>query len=217
MKNNFSEIIKKTVEHVRDYFSEDTTGHDFWHINRVWSISKKIARQEKSDMFVVEMSALLHDMSDFKFTNKRAGDRKIISWLKKNKVCEEKINEIINTIDSVSFKGASAENKATTIESKIVQDADRLDALGAIGIARAFAYGGETKRPIYDSEIEPTKYKTFKEYKLNKTTSINHFYEKILLIKRLLNTKTAKQIAENRHKYTKEFLKEFYAEWNGKK
>jgi uncharacterized protein len=164
------------------------------------------------------MAALLHDVADEKLNNHSAslGKKRVIKWLKSLSISEENTQKIWNAINSVSFKGAKTKNPAKTIEAKIVQDADRLDAIGAIGIARAFAFGGTIKRDIYDPSFEPNIHKSYKEYKKREGTSINHFYEKLLLLKDGFNTVSAKKIAQKRHGYLEGYLKEFFIEWEGK-
>lgn len=170
-------------------------------------------------MFVVKLASLLHDISDWKFNSgdDSIGPKTARKWLEKLQVKEETIFQICEIIKNISFKGANVKiNKMQTKEGMIVQDADRLDAIGAIGIGRAFAYGGYDKREMYNPNIKPIKHKSFVQYKKNRSPTINHFYEKLLLLKNLMNTKTARKIAEKRHKFMKEFLDKFYNEWNGK-
>lgn len=212
---NRNKIIQKVKEYVKKELGHEPTGHDFWHAFRVWKIAKEIARKEGGDLFVIELSALLHDIADWKFYggNTKAGSKKAKALLKKLKV-EDKITEdVCHIVDNVSFKGAGVKNGIKTKEGKIVQDADRLDVIGAIGIARVFAYGGFKEREIYNPEIKSRLHRSFKEYKNSKGTSINHFYEKLLLIKDRLNTKTAKKIAKRRHKFLETYLKQFFKEW----
>ena len=213
------QIIKQVVEFVKQTCGEDRTGHDWEHTYRVWWVAKKIAKKEGADMFVVELGALLHDIADFKFNK---GDDKVSSKITKkllNKLEVDKsiIKKVMYIVDEVSFKGAGGKNEINTIERKIVQDADRLDALGAIGIARTFTYGGHVGRKIHDPNIQPTLCKTFEAYKKSDSSSINHFYEKIFLLKDRMNTKTGKEMAKKRHTFTKIYLKEFLSEWKGTK
>ncbi len=216
---NKNQIIKETAKIVKEKLYGEPTGHDWWHIYRVWKTAKKIAKKEGNvDMFIVQMGALLHDIDDWKFNNGdiHAGSRTARRILEKMKVDENYISAVCEIIDDVSFKGAGVKSKMKTKEGMIVQDADRLDAMGAIGIARCFATGTKFKREIYNPNKKPKFHKSFEEYKKSKSTSINHFYEKLLLLKDLMNTKTAKKIAERRHKFMKEFLDEFFKEWDGK-
>lgn len=208
--------INKTIHFAKETFKEDSSGHDWWHTHRVSKLAKQIAVKEKADLFIVEMAALLHDISDFKFnSNIEVGKNKVISHLKSLGIEGELIDKIWSAVETVSFRGANVLNKPTTLEGMVVQDADRLDALGAIGIARTFAYGAHKGRAIYDPEIKPTLHKTADEYLQRDSSSINHFYEKLFLLKEMVNTETAKKIAKKRHDFLKIYLKEFLTEWNG--
>ena len=214
-----AQIIDKTKNYLENKFKDENTGHDWWHMYRVWQLSKRIAKAEPSaDMFVVELGALLHDVADWKFNDGdlEAGPKVAREWLGSLQVKDEIILRVEDIIRNVSFKGANVKQNMKSIEGKIVSDADKLDAIGAIGIARTFAYGGANGTPIYDPNIEPVKHKTFEEYKNSKTHTINHFYEKLLLIKDKLYTQTAKDIAKHRHDIMKNYLDEFYNEWNVK-
>ena len=212
---NKNRVIEEVKKYVKKDLEGETTGHDWWHSWRVWKLSKKIAKKEGGDLFIIELAALLHDIADWKFYggNAKTGVNKVKKLLRKLAVDEEIINHICHIIENISFKGAGVKNKIETKEGMIVQDADRLDVLGAIGIARTFAYGGFKKREIYNPDIKPKLHKSFKEYKNSKNTSINHFYEKVLLLKDRLNTKTAKKIARQRHKFLEDYLEEFFKEW----
>jgi uncharacterized protein len=212
------QIINKTAEFVKVTLSGQDPGHDWWHVYRVWKNSILIVKNEKADMFVVELAALLHDIADWKFHggSDDIGHQMAREWLEKNSVNEIIISHVCQIIKDVSFKGAGVENKIKTLEGMIVQDADRLDAIGAIGIARSFSYGGHKGRELYNPKIKPVKHKTFEQYKKNNGPTINHFYEKLLLLKDMMNTATAKKIAEHRHKVMEGFLKEFLQEWDGK-
>ncbi|MCD6274416.1 MAG: HD domain-containing protein [Candidatus Aenigmarchaeota archaeon] len=212
-------IIKKTAEFVKDRLEREVTGHDWWHAERVWKLALKIAKKEKDvDLFVVQLAALLHDIADWKFHggDDTLGPQLAEEWLKKLKVEEEIISHVCEIIKEISFKGAKLKSKMRTKEGMIVQDADRLDAIGAIGIARCFATGAKLNQEIYNPKINPKLHKTFEDYKKAESTSINHFYEKLLLLKDLMNTKTAKKIAEKRHKFMEQFLDRFFKEWNCK-
>jgi len=211
------QIIRNTTEFIKKEFANETSGHDWWHIYRVWKDSIELAKQEKCDLFIVEMAALLHDLSDFKFIEKEEGKNKIIAWLKKQELDSEQIERILEVVEDISFKGAESESKIRSREAAVVQDADRLDAIGAVGIARAFAYGGKVGRPLYDPSVKATMHKSFEDYKKHGNSStVNHFYEKLLLLGDRLNTESAKKVAEKRHKYMEQFLDEFYKEWEGK-
>jgi len=213
-------VIKKTAEFVKDHLEREVTGHDWWHTERVWKLTLRIAKKEGKDvdLFVVQLAALLHDIADWKFHggDDTLGPKLGEKWLKKLKVEEKTISHVCEIIKEISFKGAKVKSKMRTKEGMIVQDADRLDAIGAIGIARCFATGAKLNQEIYNPKIKPKLHKTFEEYKKAESTSINHFYEKLLLLKDLMNTKTAKKIAEKRHKFMKQFLDRFFKEWNCK-
>ena len=211
------EIIQKTAEYIKQEFSGDSSGHDWWHIYRVWKNALTICEHEKGDIFVVELAALLHDLDDWKFNP--AGEEipvRAEAWMKKSGVDEKNSAHVSEIITHLSFKGAEVENKIRTLEGKIVQDADRLDAIGAIGIGRAFAYGGYKNRMMYDPDSPPQLHSTFEQYKNSKSATINHFHEKLLLLKDMMNTPTAKKIAEQRHQVMLDFLDQFMKEWEGK-
>lgn len=213
------QVIANTVVFVKKKLNGDSTGHDWWHIYRVWKMSLMISNKEGGNHFIIELAALLHDIADWKFNdgNSYVGTDIINDWLTSQNVEPKIIKSVIEIINTLSFKGANVETPMGTIEGKIVQDADRLDALGAIGITRAFAYGGYKKREIYNPDIKPVLHNTFDEYKKNRGTSINHFYEKLLLLKDRMNTETAKKMAIERHHYMESFLKEFFSEWHCEK
>ncbi|MFH1246759.1 MAG: HD domain-containing protein [Candidatus Micrarchaeota archaeon] len=214
---NKQEIIEKTAKIIKEKMAGEGTGHDWWHVCRVWKTAEHIAQEEEADLFIVELGALLHDVADWKFHEEGAGPKEARKILEQVSTDRETIEKVVHVVENVSFKGAGEENKIQSLEGKIVQDADRLDAIGAIGITRAFAYGGYKNREIYNPEVTPEQHATFEQYKNNKGTTINHFYEKLLLLKDRMNTQTAKKMAEHRHKYMEDFLQEFYAEWEGKK
>ncbi len=207
-------VIKRTEAFVRGLFREESSGHDWWHIHRVRNMAKKIAEIEGGDLFIIEMAALLHDLDDWKLNGDN--DNKSVKWLETSGIDEKDCSRIIRIIEEVSFKGAGVETIPGSIESAIVQDADRLDAIGAIGIARTFAYGGNKNRLIYHPDIKPIMHLSFEEYKSSKAPTINHFYEKLLLLKERMNTNTSKNIAEKRHNFMLDFLNEFYDEWESK-
>lgn len=209
-------IINKTSEFVRKKLSDDCSGHDWWHCYRVYKIATRIGKIENADLFIVKLSALLHDISDWKFNNgdEKLGGKIAGRWLKSIGVDNGTISSVCEIIDALSFKGNDSIAKMRTLEGMVVQDADRLDAIGAIGIARAFAYGGYKHRNIYEPGVKPKKHQNFEQYKKNKGSTINHFYEKLLLLKGLMNTKTAKKIATGRHFFMENFLKEFFEEWD---
>lgn len=213
------EIIQKTADHVKELFLGESTGHDWWHIYRVWQMSLRIGQKEGGDLFVIQLGALLHDIADFKFHNGdlTVGLRVARVWLEEQKVNEVIINQVCYIVKNVSFKGANVANTMKGLEGKVVQDADRIDALGAIGIARTFAYNSKTGNPLYDPELKPHLHDSFEEYKNARSTAINHFYEKILLIKDKLNTPTARKIAEHRHTFLEQYLEEFFKEWEAER
>lgn len=212
------DVIAQTEEYVKKSLEDIEKGHDFSHIERVVRNSKKIAQKEGGDLFVIELGALLHDIADWKFNkgDHLAGSKKAIEWLGRFNLDPKIIDEVAYIVDNISYRGGTNKNKMRTLEGKIVQDADRLDALGAIGIARAFNFGGHIGRTMHDPKIKPMQFKDFKDYKKKflVNTVINHFYEKLLLLKDKMNTKTAKKIAEDRHEFMLEFLRKFHAEWD---
>lgn len=208
-------IVEKTEEFVKKKLYGEGSGHDWFHIERVYNLSKYLAEKEHADSFTVEMTALLHDIDDWKFsTTTTTNTANIENFLKSLELTNEDIEKIVNIIKTMSFKGGVVDSTQHTIEGKVVQDADRLDAIGAVGIARTFAYGGNKNRVIYDPNIPPINFETLDEVKTKNNHTINHFYEKLLKLKDLMNTPSAKKIAERRHKYMEDFLEEFYYEWN---
>ncbi|MDP3962897.1 MAG: HD domain-containing protein [bacterium] len=217
--NKFA-VLEKTKQHVRALFEREGTGHDWWHIERVFNNATTIAKKEKgADLFIVQLGALLHDVADFKFHggDETIGGRVAARWLKGIGVAEDTIKKVVHIVDNVSFKGLGVRSKMKSLEGKIVQDADRLDAIGAIGIARAFAYGGHKGRALFNPEGKTKKHKSFKAYKKGSDSTIHHFYEKLLYLKDRMNTKTAKRMALQRHTFLKAYLDRFHAEWRGLK
>ncbi len=214
---NQNEILQKTSEYIKQEFGDDSSGHDWWHIYRVWKNAITICEKEKADIFVVELAALLHDLDDWKFNEAEdETPHRAKAWMESCSVDSSVVNQVCEIIMNVSYKGAQVENKMKSLEGFIVQDADRLDAIGAIGIGRAFAYGGYKNRPMYDPEMLNQMHASFEEYKNSKSATINHFYEKLLLLKGMMNTPTAKIIAEQRHEVMLRFLDQFMKEWEGK-
>lgn len=210
------EIVKKTLDFVKAELSESEAGHDWWHAVRVRNTAIKIAKTETCDWFIVEMAALLHDIADAKFHN---GDEKIAAskallFLDSLGIPKDETEHIINIINNISFKGGNTTQNFSSIELSIVQDADRLDAIGAIGIARAFSYGGYKKREFYNPDISPVLNMSPQQYRNSNAPTINHFYEKLLLLKDRMNTKTGKVLAEERHDFMLSFLEQFYKEWD---
>ena len=212
-------IIDQTKDYVRGKLEGEGSGHDWWHVYRVWKNSIHIAKGEKLDLFVVELAALLHDIADWKFCDgdTSLGPKVARGWLEKLEVEENIIVSVCKIINDISFKGAGVNTTMKTKEGMVVQDADRLDAIGAIGVARVFAYGGHAAREIHNPNIKQQVHKTFEQYKNNKGTSINHFYEKLFLLKDLMNTKKAKEIACERDNFMRLYLEQFLDEWEGKK
>ena len=218
--NKMSEnIIEKTIIFVKQQLQNIESGHDWFHIERVYKNALLIAKTENCNLLVVQLAALLHDIADSKFNDgdETIGPKTAREFLISNNIEPEIIDQIVFIIENISFKGGNFERKKSTIELEIVQDADRLDAIGAIGIARTFNYGGYKNRQIYNPEIAPNLAMTKEQYKNSEAPTINHFYEKLLLLKDKMNTETAKKIALKRHQFMENFLEQFYHEWNGKK
>ena len=212
MKNH----ITLTINFVKEKLEGAEAGHDWFHIERVWKLSKKIAEKEGGNLEVIELSALLHDIADPKFHN---GDETLAlkisqNFLEEIQVDAELIEQVLFVIKNISFKNRAEAPENPPLELQIVQDADRLDAIGAIGIARTFNFGGFKNNLMYHPEIKPNQGMNKEEYKKSNGTTINHFYEKLLLLKDLMNTETAKKIASERHNFMLQFLDEFYKEWN---
>jgi len=216
---NHPEIIDQTVKFVKKTLANAEGGHDWWHIYRVWQLAKKIATTEKTNFLVVELGALLHDIADAKFNDgdESIGPKKAREFLQSISVEEELIAHVEKIIQHISFKGGNFEQAFNSTELAVVQDADRLDAMGAIGIARTFNYGGFKNRAIYNPNIQPNLNMSKEEYKNSTAPTINHFYEKLLLLKDRMNTTTGKAMAKHRHQFMEEFLEEFYNEWEGEK
>ncbi|MDD5291361.1 MAG: HD domain-containing protein [Patescibacteria group bacterium] len=211
------EVINKTKKYVRDRLGNEATGHDWWHAFRVWKTAKYIARKEGGDLFIIELAALLHDIADWKFNKGKKGlESKLIkNFLGKLKVNREIIKNVCEIVENMSFSltGAKAKSRMKTKEGKIVQDADRLDALGAIGIARTFATGNFFSRPIFNPRIKINR-RVEDLRKRDSYSSIHHFYDKLLLLKNLMNTDTGKKLATDRHKFLEKYLNQFFKEWN---
>ncbi|HCE53534.1 MAG TPA: phosphohydrolase [Lutibacter sp.] len=215
---NTQQIIKNTEAFVKNALKNAEGGHDWFHILRVWNNAKLISKNENVDGFVVELGALLHDIADSKFHNgdETIGPKIAREFLESQQVDESIIVHIENIISNISFKGGNFEQQFNSPELEVIQDADRLDAIGAVGIARTFNYGGFKNRPLYNPEISPDLNQTKEAYKNSEAPTINHFYEKLLLLKDRMNTFTGRKIAANRHQYMEHFLNQFYDEWNGK-
>lgn len=211
-----SELVRKVTALVQRQFEQDTTGHDWFHVERVYKMACYIQEREGGDRELIELAALLHDISDHKLNGGKlnAGGAVAFQMLVELGLDEVQALKVKEIVDGVSYKGAHVPDAMRSIEGKIVQDADRLDAIGAIGIARAFAYGGSQDRPLYIPDHKPVMHNTFESYVSSKSHTVNHFYEKLLLLKDRLHTETAKKIGLQRHKIMEEFLHEFYNEWN---
>jgi uncharacterized protein len=216
MKNK--DLIQKTHDYVRDCFLMESSGHDWFHVQRVWNLSVFLSQSESVDATVVQLAALLHDLADWKFHagDLSAGPRAAREWLQENGADPELTNRVCEIVAGLSFKGAGVASPMATLEGKIVQDADRLDAMGAMGIARAFAYGGYRGRLLYDPEKPPEFHNSFEAYKTSASPTLNHFFEKLLLLKDRMNTPAARAIAERRHRYMESFVKRFLEECEGK-
>jgi len=216
------QAVARTRDFVEQKFSQEGSGHDWWHMYRVWQLAKTIAQGEAgADMLVVELAALLHDVADSKLAeSEAAGREEIAGWLQQLELGADVVDAVLGAVQNVSFSssiGTPADGQhSLSLEAQIVSDADKLDALGAIGIARAFAYGGHKQRMLYDPARPPETYADAAAYHSNDTPTINHFYDKLLLLKDSLHTATARQLAGRRHQYMEQFLEEFYAEWEGK-
>ena len=211
------QIINNTILFVKNQLAHAEGGHDWFHIERVYKNALLIAEEEECDLTVVKLAALLHDIADSKFHDgdESVGPKTARTFLESQNVSEDIILHVIAIIENISFKGGNFEKKFNSKELEIVQDADRLDALGAIGIARTFNYGGFKNRPLYNPNIQPNLNMSKEEYKNSESPTLNHFYEKLLLLKDKMNTETGKKIAQKRHDFMVTFLSQFYAEWDG--
>ncbi|MDG2431855.1 HD domain-containing protein [Flavobacterium sp.] len=214
-----TDSIVKTIAFVKEQLAGAEGGHDWFHIERVYKNALLIGAEEQCDTTIVQLAALLHDIADSKFHNgdETIGPKTARTFLESIAIDNEVIDHVIKIIENISFKGGKVARDFSSIELDIVQDADRLDAIGAIGIARAFNYGGFKNRALYDPNIAPNTSMTKEEYKTNNAPTINHFYEKLLLLKEKMNTVTGKKIGQERHRYMEGFLSQFYAEWEGEK
>ena len=211
------EIIERTADFVKDELRHAEGGHDWWHIERVWKNAKTIALSEPADLFIVETAALLHDIADQKFNqgDESVGVQKARTFLETLHVEHSVVEHVEKIIQNISFKGGNFSQDFFSMELAVVQDADRLDAIGAIGIARAFNYGGFKGRELYNPALDPAMGMTVEQYKNSRAPTINHFYEKLLLLKDRMNTATARKMAEQRHRFMEQYLEQFYAEWRG--
>ncbi|EHQ27825.1 HD domain-containing protein [Mucilaginibacter paludis] len=213
------QLIDKTAEYVRQTLQGAEAGHDWWHIQRVWNNAKLIGRQEAVDMLVVELAALLHDIADSKFYggDEEIGPEMAGLFLRSIDTDAAIVEHVQQIIRNMSFKASFEKLSFTSPELQVVQDADRLDAIGAIGIARAFTYGGFKNREMHNPDIAPNLNMSKEEYKNTSAPTINHFHEKLLLLKDRMNTSTGKMIAQQRHAFMEQYLEQFYAEWEGLK
>jgi len=209
------DIIEKTIAFVKESLAGAEGGHDWWHIQRVLNTTRLIASKENADMQICELGALLHDIADPKFHegDEIKGSRIAEEFLRFHSVPEAQIQSVLDIIENISFSKVHDNKKPGSAELHVVQDADRLDAMGAIGVARAFNYGGYKNRPMYDPSVPPASYTSSQEYRKSNSPTINHFHEKLLLLKDLMNTKTGKEMANRRHDFMLAFLKEFHEEW----
>lgn len=212
------DILQQTRDHVRGILAGEGTGHDWFHALRVCRTALAIGREEGADLFLIELAALLHDVADWKFAggDHDAGPRAARDWLQSLDVPLATIDHVCEIIASLSFKGAGVATPMRSLEGQCVQDADRLDALGAIGIARTFAYGGHQGQLLYDPDAQPELHASFDAYKRGGGSSLNHFYEKLLLLKDRMNTSAGKRVAGERHAFMERFLEQFLAEWEGR-
>lgn len=211
------QVLENTVEYVKQELAQAEGGHDWWHIYRVWQVAQHIAAEEGADLFITSLGALLHDIADSKFHNgdENIGPDKARAFLEAQEVGDAVIDHVVNIIRHISFKGGHEAATFSSPELSAVQDADRLDAIGAIGIARAFNYGGFKNRPLYDPGVAPNLHMSKEQYKTSTAPTINHFYEKLLLLKDRMNTTTGKLLAAERHEFMEQFLDRFYKEWEG--
>lgn len=212
---NKQTIVADTIDMVKEKLNNEGSGHDWYHIERVWKMASKLAAKEQANSYIVELAALLHDLIDDKLvSSKDEAVQEVEYWLEGAGVSSSDAEQIMDIIQTISFKGGNG-RKLTTLEAQIVQDADRLDAIGAIGIARCFTYAGSKGDVIFNPELSVRESMTEKEYREGPSSAVHHFYEKLLKLKDLMNTETAKQIAEERHAFMEDFLIQFFNEWEG--
>lgn len=209
-------VIRNALDYIKYIFQNDFSGHDYYHSLRVYRIAVAIATEEKADADIVALAALLHDVDDRKLSPQTAKDKvNAVNFMRSQNVPETVVSQVLTILDEVSFKGTDSVTPST-LEGKCVQDADRLDALGAIGIARTFAYGGSHQRPLYDPEVPPKLNMNQEAYQKSNSSSLNHFYEKLFLLENMMNTPTGRRIARKRTQYMNDFVEEFLSEWDGK-
>jgi uncharacterized protein len=216
--NQNETIVEQTAAFMQEKFTGESSGHDWWHVYRVWQTALRLAAEEpEADRLVVELAALLHDVADWKYNggDETASPRAAREWLEQKQIEPKVIDRVCAVISGVTYKGAGVATPMDTLEGRIVQDADRLDAIGVIGIARAFAYGGHKGRPMYEPNQAPVAHASFADYQKNTGPTINHFYEKLLLLRGRMHTAAGKAMAAERHLFMEEFLRRFYREWEG--
>lgn len=209
-------IVEQTLAYVKNHFADDKTGHDWQHIKRVYHVANYIAAKENADSFIVAMGALLHDLDDWKLNNNFQENNSPNSraWLEQLNIDDATQDKILHIVSHVSFKGAKVANEMNSLDGKVVQDADRLDAMGAIGVSRAIIYGAVHNRDLYDPTVKATLHENFADYRKKQSTTMNHFHEKLFLLKDLMNTPTGKILAQRRHQTMVTFLEEFEYEWH---
>ncbi len=209
-------LVDRVAAHIKARFLAESSGHDWHHINRVWQLTRLIASQEGADSQIAELGALVHDIADWKFHDgdDSIGPREAEALLRREGATEEVIAAVVDIVATISYKGAGVTTAMRTLEGQCVQDADRLDAIGAIGIARCFAYGGHAGRLLHDPDEAPVLHQTAAAYKASKGASLNHFYEKLFLLKDRMNTPTGRVLAEPRHRFMEAFVAQFLEEWN---
>lgn len=209
-------LVERVAAQIKARFESESSGHDWHHLHRVWKLARQIALQEGANLEVVELGALVHDIADWKFHDgdETVGPREAARLLAQEGAAQEVISQVVDIVETISFKGAGVATRMKTLAGQCVQDADRLDAIGAIGIARCFAYGGHAGRLIHDPDEQPLLHATAEAYKLAKGTSLNHFYEKLFLLKARMNTPSGQAMAEVRHQFMQDFVTRFLAEWD---
>ncbi len=209
-------LVDRVAAQIKAQFLAESSGHDWHHINRVWQLTRQIAAQEGADLEIAELGALVHDIADWKFHggDDSVGPRQAELLLSREGASPQVVAAVVDIVATISYKGAGVTTAMRTLEGQCVQDADRLDAIGAIGIARCFAYGGHAGRLMHDPDEAPVLHQTAAAYKASKGASLNHFYEKLFLLKERMNTPTGRALAEPRHRFMEEFVAQFLAEWN---
>ena len=211
-----SSLVSRVAARIKAKFSDESSGHDWHHIHRVWQLARQIGEAEGADLDVVQLAALVHDIADWKFHggDDSVGPREARRLLAEEGTSARVIDQVVEIVSTISYKGACVATPMRSLEGKCVQDADRLDAIGAIGIARCFAYGGHAGRLMYDPDVPPVMHATAEQYKAAKSHSLNHFYEKLFFLKDRMNTATGKSLAEQRHQFMEDFVEQFLTEWN---